>query len=384
MTPLNPNLYGRLLRVFGEVAIANKGEAFFALTQMRQDKPWVVAKQFGEYYRVNCPFCGDTRKRLWINHMYGKKFCDNKRLRFLAICYNENCLANYENRKKLHDLIDFGASLSNAVILPGKKYLPEPTTVSLPGLCRPLHELPKSHPACVYLEQRGFSPEILSKIWGVSFCEKSPFLLARERIVTPIYFSKKLVGWQCRYVGELPWHDKLLKRELPPKYYTMPGFHKSQVLYNLDIARNFSVGVIVEGAYDVYKFGPMACATFGTSLSERQVELLRYFFPPPKILVLLFDADAGIVKPEHGQKLSPIEAAENKLRPYFGHRLLTVKLPDGHDPGSMDRVSLRLLVEEAAKKAELDLTWSPDFTERKDDAQNANTTILAHRCTGYA
>ena len=34
-------------------------------------KPEFQASNPGEYYRIACPFCLDTRHRLWINHRWG-------------------------------------------------------------------------------------------------------------------------------------------------------------------------------------------------------------------------------------------------------------------------------------------------------------------------
>ena len=72
--PLNPTLYDRLVREFGSVIIANEGEAYIpALRSMsiREGERNSPAVAYGEYYRVCCPFCGDGRHRLWVNHRFG-------------------------------------------------------------------------------------------------------------------------------------------------------------------------------------------------------------------------------------------------------------------------------------------------------------------------
>src|SRR5271166_2797304 len=101
--PLRPELFNRLKYRFGHVAIACEGESMSARVVTKQGKPTLEISHPGEYYRVNCPYCSDLRKRLWINHMWGYLHpVTQTRNLFLAICYNENCLANAENRKWLY------------------------------------------------------------------------------------------------------------------------------------------------------------------------------------------------------------------------------------------------------------------------------------------
>ena len=69
-----------------------------------------------------------------------------------------------------------------------------------------------------------------------------------------------LHGWQGRYIGNPP--------KYVPKYFTMPTMKKTELLYNLDQARNFNSVVLVEGVTDVWKVGPASVAMFGKTLSR--------------------------------------------------------------------------------------------------------------------
>ena len=98
MKPLNPYLYKLLKDHFGHVRVSNTGvaqvgeyhkSAFGAEKRLELVEP-------GEYYQVCCPHCNDTRFRLYINHMWGRNDKLGNRNLWLAVCYNENCLANYE------------------------------------------------------------------------------------------------------------------------------------------------------------------------------------------------------------------------------------------------------------------------------------------------
>jgi hypothetical protein len=93
---LCPTLYNALRsRVPGGIILANQGESMVQQStldrQRGQYHTYVVHS--GEYYRVNCPFCNDTRHRLWVNHMFGQPDANGQPMRFLVVCYNDNCLA---------------------------------------------------------------------------------------------------------------------------------------------------------------------------------------------------------------------------------------------------------------------------------------------------
>ncbi|MCL2648188.1 MAG: hypothetical protein FWD61_14455 [Phycisphaerales bacterium] len=356
--PLNPTLYTLLLRHFGKVNISSEGQQMAGeyrknISTGRDD--WQIQNP-GEYYCVNCPYCSDTRQRLYINHRWGVRDAKGRLNLWLAVCYNENCM-NPSRRQGLWKRLQGPASLTTAKILPGKKVTDSPLT-QLPGPCTPLDQLDPSHSACAYLAGRLYDPVMLGKFYGVSYCLDSRYTLARERIVAPIYLNRELRGWQARYIGELTKEQA----KTTPKWWSDPHMKKSMLLYNYDNARKFRTVVIVEGPGDVWSFGPMAVATFGTSFSERQAELLRRAFTPSThkerlalSCVLLWDpdvrADEKKIKYVHAKVLPA-------LKQTFGDRLATVWLPD-HDPGFYtDRGFLRRFVECEAQKQGVKVDWN--------------------------
>src|ERR1043166_541750 len=106
-SPLRPELYHRLLDCFGSVLVANEGEAMDACvrTDRLTGRQELSVNLPGEYFRVSCCFCNDTRHRLWINHRWGRyePAVKSKNL-FLAHCYNENCLAQPGNVSQLYQM----------------------------------------------------------------------------------------------------------------------------------------------------------------------------------------------------------------------------------------------------------------------------------------
>jgi hypothetical protein len=347
--PLNPMLYRQLTRVFGHVRISNEGEAMTAhYVKDVKGNDVLSITQTGEYYNVCCPRCNDTRFRLQVNHRWGKRDDLGRRNLWLAICHNENCFNTQEKREDLlYDLTEIDGVLEGAKIKPGI-VVTEARDASPPGPVSLLHELPPSHPANRYLAGRFFDPERLGRFYGVGVCEQSHYWLARNRIYVPVFKKGLLKGWQVRYVGELDWKAK----EAPPKWWTDPSMKKRLLLYNLDEARKYRTGVIVEGAGDVWGFGPMATATFGSNMSLWQRREFAATFRDGSA-VLLYDPD--LLKNERTrrsyQKL--VDILKNKFR----HGFAPVTLPAGTDPGSLDRGFLRAYVTQESKAQGVKVWW---------------------------
>jgi hypothetical protein len=198
----------------------------------------------------------------------------------------------------------------------------------------PVDQLPPAHPAAVYLTSRGYDLAELSSLWGVGYCRWSRYRLMRGRVYVPVLQDTKLVGWQGRWPGELDW-----AAEDVPKYYTMPGLRKSQLLYNEDLARMQPLVVICEGVTDVWRVGPAGVALFGKTASRQQLLRLASGWMGKSAVVLL-DADAK----------ADAEELTTSLRPFFRDRLVQVTLPDGKDPGSFPRDELWGIIQTEARR----------------------------------
>lgn len=338
---LRPQLYDRLEARFQHVLVANEGQEMIATYERDAltRKPTLRVKQAGEYYRINCPFCYDTRKRLYINHRWGLQdpHTGSKNL-WLAYCFNEQCLKNEIRQKYLYGELfaDVGDGTQDVLIPSNRPATPEPVKFEWPGEMVPLHQLHDYHPACRYLCERGFDPEMLSRQLGVSYCTQGKWAnsLAAGRIVVPITMNGKLQGWQARYIGNPP-------NQFVPKYCTMPGMKVKDVLYNLDYARNYPHVVLVEGVTDVWKVGPASVALFGKTLSATQELLITSIWNQGTVYVML-DSDAA----DDARKIV------EKLRGRVGKCVL-VELPDDRDPGDLSQQELRQRIEEASSKETL-------------------------------
>ena len=341
MNVLNPTLYRQLVRRFGECKVSNSNEAMICKavkTGDDEDRPQLRIEHSGEYYQVCCPYCSDTRHRLYVNHRFGQTDAFGRRLLFLAICYNEGCLGRRENFVDFLEQLD-NSSVAEARVKPGKIVPEEAREVIPPGPTILLKHLRRTHPARVYVSGRGFDVTELSDKYGVSYCSQSRYTLARNRLIIPVVEKGKLKGWQARYVGELDWKGPL-RHELPPKYFSCPDSHfRSRCLLSWESVREWHTGIIVEGPFDAFRFGSMSCCIFGNSMTVLQKRKFAAIFRK-RSGVLLLDPSECDSKQTH--------ATLEFFRKQMPGNFCAVKLPDNTDPGSLDRSFLKAYVKEQA------------------------------------
>lgn len=348
---LNPTLH-RQLRRFGSVRIVNPGEAMAKPRAVLEKGQWRLSYEHaGEEYHVNCPYCTDTRRRLYVNHLYGKRSkVSGHRMLHLAICFNENCLANPDHAEDFADqLDDVEGMLERAQVRRGKVVPESARQVSWPGPCTRIDKLSKSHGARHYLLSRGFDPDTVGRLYGVSYCVDSFLPICRGRLIIPVLDHGKLKGWQARYVGELAWKDRKKRRGLPPKYFSCPNSHfRSRCIYNLKRMRQWQTGVVVEGPTDTWRFGAMSGCIFGNTVTPFQRSLLLSIFRR-RTLILMLD-------PEEFE-----ESSTKRCVRYFETRMpgrfCAIKLPEDTDPGSLDRDFLRDYVRQEAREHGVEVVY---------------------------
>jgi len=338
---LNPNLYRRLLRRFGEVRITHPGEKRVArMVRNLEDELRLYVRQHGETYRVCCPFCKDSFFQLTINHMYGQRDSDSGRqLLNLAFCHSNNCLAVYANRVKLADMLSaHDGWLEDVRILPGKLVSDEERKIELPRPMTRLDKLPARHPARKGLVERGLDPDRLGKAYKVSYCAENDEPVARDRIIIPIVMRGQLRGWQSMPVRA----GSIGGRIIPSRYLSAPGMESAKLLYNFDRARQYQTAVLVKGPADVWTFGPMALCAVSSRVSEYQEQTLRSVFREATLVLLLYEMVFS--RPD-------VRRLVSELRPSLRFRLAVVRLPESDPAGQYNRAVLREhVVKEAAKQ----------------------------------
>lgn len=343
---LCPTLYARLERLFGRVTVANPGEAVVARKEydpLHPDKPRTVVSS-GEYLAVNCPFCGDTRRRLWLSYRFTE-------FPWLCHCFNEGCTSGEAGRARRQQLLGMLSNGAGRVALPHKEGVVVAQDAPLgpvppPGDTVSLASLPPSHPANDYLiRERHFDPYDLAARFGLAYCSAAPRELrpAEGRIICPVYMGGVVVGWQGRYPADLDWKNAGI-----PKYWNLPHMPRRRLLYNFDSARHYRTAVLCEGVTDVWRVGPNAMCFFGKSVSSLQRDLLCWYWRGG-VLVLLLDADAGDEQ----------QALADDLSARFQGAVLPVAVPAGLDPGKMTTPGVWDLIGRTASAAgvALDLNY---------------------------
>jgi DNA primase len=233
-------------------------------------------------------------------------------------------------------------------------------------------------------QQKGFTREELRRA-GLTNARGNDYF--PQRLMFPLADARgRIVGFQARKLHE----DDPLRG----KYVNSPEgdlFHKSAVLYGLNLARGAIAkqerAVVVEGNTDVIAlrqagFDPVV-ASMGTALTEQQLKELQRL---TRRLYLCFDADAA----GEAATLRGMELATDR-----GFDLRVVTLPPGTDPADeperfQDRLAdaesyvlyrVRLELDRAADKQEafervrVTLNRFEDSPERQEAWRQANDRL---------
>ncbi len=182
-----------------------------------------------------------------------------------------------------------------------------------------------------HFRRKGVSEELLAEAGLIAVPEDGgkPYDRFRHRLMFPIRDARgRVIAFGGRALGEA--RAKYLNSP------ETPVFHKSNVLFNLDLARKpaFERGevIAVEGYMDVIALHQAGIhhvvAPLGTALTESQLAMLWRMAAQP---VMCFDGDMA------GRKAAwrALETALPHLKP--GHSLRFAFLPEGMDPDDMVR-----------------------------------------------
>jgi DNA primase len=320
---------------------------------------YIPVASAGKDYKAVCPFHNDTRPSLQISRTY-----QNFR------CWSCDAKGDVFDFVMKFDKVEFGEALRMLADRAGIKLdaAASPQDEARSRLLRVMKWAEQKYQECLlddplaetargYLGERrlsgptvrefglGFAP--VSGDWLVRQAERAdiPFgvlkevgLVAerdegrgfydrfRDRVMFPIRdVRKQTVGFGGRILPSSPYAAR------GPKYYNSaetPLFHKSELIYGLDLARHpgSEAGflAVVEGYTDVmmaHQCGVRnVVATMGTALTGTHVAQLRRYAPK---VVLVYDADAG-----------GMGGVDRALELFVSQdvELAVASLPDGLDP----------------------------------------------------
>lgn len=147
-----------------------------------------------------------------------------------------------------------------------------------------LSHLDPAHPC---LKERGLDAATIQE-FGLGFCSKG---IMNGRIAIPIHnASGALIAYAGRWPGDPP--------EGTPKYKLPKGFQKALELFNQHRAAEASTStplIVVEGFFvciNVWQAGfRRVVALMGSTLTDRQFELIKALLAPDARIILMFDED---------------------------------------------------------------------------------------------
>lgn len=349
---LNDQLYEALRREFGKVTVYSRGEvAEYTVSRRtaldRGGKDWAADVKGGEHYEVTCPLC--NMHKLWFSYLAGTvvEFPSERPVWFpegLMICYYCQGMSSKEERdrvwarlhrngewfyvKKEQAFPEDGAGVFDLGCREPGEGLDRPRVLFPEGVGISDRSVPEE--VTGYLMSRGVDPFELERECAACWCP-NPTGNGVGRIVFPVYRNGQLVGWQGR---ALP---KDCSKAVP-KYWTSGS--KANWLFNLDRARWFPFGVLVEGVFDCFRVGVQGVCRFGKTTSTAQLRMLVSAWGGQSVVVLpdMNDPDAL----PHAVK----EAAVWNARSLFKDGAKVVRLPSGSDPGSLSHEAISKLIKE--------------------------------------
>lgn len=288
---------------------------------------------------MNCPYCGDDRFRLWINHRWAE-------FPALAICYRRNCLADEDNRYHLRLNVLQIQMPCKLHVHKGQRLETERLgPIQPPGQITPIDTMPYTHRSVRYLESRGYDIEELASRYGVGYChavEDPRHSALAGRIYVPIFLYGRLVGWQGRYLPPEGAFDAPHPKGVA-KYTTTPRLPKRMLVYQYDSSTQGRVGVVCEGVTDVWRFGPEAVALLGHDVSLPQAVLLSHWVKKDGALLFLLDGN-----------VTPKGPNVDSLYRTYGKRLGVIRLPEHLDPGQATQTALRHNARRLLERMDLD------------------------------
>ena len=393
---INIHLYNRLKSRFGlEIFVKSENELPVYVEKKeevssflkRPAKSDVSLSYWGETFQFSCPYCDDERDRFFVSGFAGSRLQvkDNavKVRDRVYSCKNEGCQSTFAAQKEMDKIISDSqvAKLlhpdeecvdsfikKNAGDVEGNSCLTiNNRNIKLPDGLLPISS--KNIPDYVrdYICDRGFSAHELSTVFGIKICTpksrvtgidgKHGYSFGYYAMLIPLISRRLCLGWQARLIpyvkGKLltPAEERVYlkecskdpKRRFIKKYNFAKGIEKNKGFYNMDTALYSKNIVLCEGVTDAWKLGKNAIASYGKTLSQAQIEIMKLMWGwGATSLVIAYDSDVDC-----SSLITQIRALD-----IFKLGVARMKLPEGKDPGDMSSKDLKVLVTEAESRLE--------------------------------
>jgi DNA primase len=255
------------------------------------------------WHQIYCPFCGGTADYLGFNEESQAFYC-------------WKC-GSHSKFKVLTELssLNWNEIKEQFYTLGGKRVVIEKKVYNNESCKLPFYDDSFNPLGAVYLNGRRFDAEYLTNKYHL----KTTTLHSRmaNRIIIPVIVNGQTISYTTRdYSGV----NKLRYIACEPEDEVSPLKHN---LYNIDNCKEDWV-IVVEGCFDCWRIGDNCVATFGTKVTDTQIEILRKF----KKLYIMFDVGAKKELDSLSYKLAGFSEVEQ------------IEL-DADDPAEMDEIELK-------------------------------------------
>lgn len=262
----------------------------------------------GKEVHVNCPICGDSRYRLYINLNNG-----------LVHCHNCKFSGNVINLIQQVEGISYTKAMTLFSSIKGNLSMPDKVDESIEhklfmsgalrkGLTKRAIPLPEEYKklsgsnnivavrARKYLKKRMVTNKMI-KQYDIGFCTSGEYA---NRIIIPIKEAGELKFWVARAIGNT---TRLKEKSPSNEDYQIS---KSEVIFNIDkAARQYHSAVISEGIFDALAWGGIGVSLLGKELYDEQMNiLLDYRELLSDGLYIAIDWDARKQATEMAERLS--------------------------------------------------------------------------------
>lgn len=283
--------------------------------------------------RVICPFCDDKSSHLYVLISAGLVYCQRCKynpkspVKFISdlegipiksvLRIAEDNVGFYREQDSVSDVVaklfndeSNEKEFSYEKISLDDSFVPVFESVGIPAIDRRIRD------AREYLINREITEEDILA-FDIRFCYEGKY---SGRVIVPCMYNGDFVSFVGRDIFGVS--DR--------KYLNPIGNKQSDFLFNLDSVDSNTV-VLTEGVFDAIKTNSIypSVASFGKSLSRRQIDLLNRF----KKVIFYWDRDAY---PQAERYAREIQA-----------ECVTVLHPDGMDAGARDAAESKRLIGES-------------------------------------
>lgn len=262
----------------------------------------------GDQYSYNCPFCGDTKQRMFVNLDRKVYYCHN--------CTSSGTLVTL--------ISDYASVTWKEALDVYREYegqeaaLPESIEeeiftmlIKTPQFEKPkfVHPLPEEfilledargkagQHAVNYLKSRGISMKLAEEKY-IGYCAEGKYA---NRIIMTDFENGELVHWQARTWEAAP-KNKLMKKYfrkvLNPSLSDeqiqdgIRAIEKSEVIGNIDTVIHNKMAVLVEGKFDEYTIPNVGACLHGKHMSDNQFIKLVQNKKNIDVIAVMMDGDA--------------------------------------------------------------------------------------------